>query len=224
MKKWLGLIACIGCLALPATAQLDSAGTPSFELGGGYTYRSFNGPSFPNPNYGVSGGPEPRMSMNGWFATVDYNFNGFIGVVTDIDWTRASVPNDPNFAGDNTFSSVLVGPQIYPIGHHIISPFAHVEFGLAHFNNDISNFSFGTGCDTPGSFANPPFTCSLTEGSFAVAAGGGVDISLGPHFAVRLAQLDWEHSRMFEPGGATGNSDQNNWKFKAGVLFRFGQR
>lgn len=212
MKNWLLIIACLALAALPAAAQ----NAPAFEVGAGYAYRSFNAPSFPNA---AGGGPEPHMGMNGWFATAGYNFNGFIGAVTDVDWTRANVPNDPNFAGKNTFSSVLIGPQIYPVGHHLISPFVHVEFGLAHFDNNISNIPLGTGCNTPGNL-----TCSLTDGSFALAAGGGLDVSLGRHLAVRLAQFDWERSQMFEPSGATGNGNQNNWKVKAGVIVRFGER
>ena len=215
MKKWLGVVACLGFMALPASAQFK-ADAPSFEVGGGFAYRSFNGPSYTNTGYGVT---EPRMGMNGWFATVDYNFNGFLGVTTDVDWTRADVPNDPNLPGTDTLSTVMVGPQIYPIGHHRITPFGHVEFGLAHFSWNVANVPLYEGCGTEGSDVGP---CTLTDGSFALGVGGGVDLTLMKAFAVRVGEFDWEQTRMFEPGPAYGNTNQNNWKVKAGIIIRFG--
>jgi opacity protein-like surface antigen len=221
MRKRLGLVlvACLG-LALPAAAQFRGSDATPFEIGGGYAYRSFNAQTTPNN----TGDPatEPHVPMNGWFATVGYNFGSLFGVVTDLDWTRANVPNNVGLPGVNTFSSVMVGPQIYPLGHHRITPFAHVEFGLVHNADNISNTPFLEGenegaCGTVSSGV----ACTFTDGSFGIAAGGGVDFSLTHNLAVRLAQFDWEQSRMFEPGAATGNSNQNNWKVKAGVIVRF---
>jgi opacity protein-like surface antigen len=224
MRKWLGLVACLGLMALPAAAQFRGASTPSFEIGGGFAYRSFDAPSFPNPNYSVNttGESEPRMPMNGFFVTVGYNLNGFLGVVTDLDWTRANVPNDPFNPGNDSFSTVMVGPQIYPIGHHRLTPFAHVEFGLAHFREDLTNVDGFSGCGTAAGVDGESFPCVATDGSFAVDAGGGLDFSVTHNFAVRVGEFDWEQSRMFEPGPATGNTNQNNWKVKAGIIVRFG--
>ena len=207
MKRWLGLFACMGLVALSAGAQSG----PSVDVGGGYAYRSFSSQSF------GSSTPEPRMKMNGWFATFGYNFNGFLGVVTDVDWTRANTPNDQSFPGKNVFSTVMVGPQIYPLGHHRIAPFGHFEVGLAHFSNDISGTSSGVGCGTTSSGT----LCTVTDGSFAFDAGGGVDLGLSKHVAVR-GGFDWDQSRMFDPGAITLASNQNNWKVKAGIVFHFG--
>lgn len=230
MKKILSLLAFLGLMALPAGAQFKGGGTPSFEIGGGYAYRSFDAQSFPNPNFGASGGPEARVPMNGFFATVNYNLNDFFGVVTDFDWARTNIPVDNNFPGKDTFSSLMVGPQIYPIGHHKLTPFGHVEFGLVHFKEDESALPSRQGCGTatgPTSGPNAgfgPFPCVSTDGSFAVSAGGGIDYSLMKGFAVRLGEFDWEQSRMFLPGPVTGNKNQNNWKVKAGVIIRFGEK
>jgi hypothetical protein len=198
------MAACLGLMALPVSAQ-------SFDVGGGYAYRSFRAPAY--------GGTEPTTPMNGWFATVDYNFNRFIGVVTDFDMTRTNVPQDPTWPGDNTFSTVMVGPQLYPVGRHRITPFAHFEVGLAHFSNNVSNLSGFSSCGTAGSDVGP---CTVTDGSFAFDAGGGVDFSLTRAFAIRVGEFDWDQTRMFEPGNATGNHNQNNWKVKAGIIVRFG--
>lgn len=213
MKKWLGVMACVAYLGLMGM----STPAQSVELGAGYAYRSFNAPAF--NGFNLTPVVEPRISMNGWFATVGYNFNGFIGVVTDLDMTRTNVPQDFSFPGDNTFSTVMVGPQIYPLGHHRITPFGHFEVGLAHFSNNVSNDSAFSGCGTLNSQYG---ACAETDGSFAFDLGAGLDFSLTHHFAIRVAEFDWDQSRMFEPGNYTGNSNQNNWKVKAGIIVRFG--
>jgi hypothetical protein len=219
MRKALGLLICFGLMTLPAAAQFKSKGgdVPSFEIGGGFTYRSFNAQTN-EFEFDNSISSEPRIPMNGFFATVAYNFNGFVGVVSDFDWTRANVPNDVGVPGNDTFSSLMVGPQIYPIGHHRLTPFAHVEFGLAHFRQDATNSPAGEGCGV----AQEGFPCFLTDGSFAVDAGGGVDFSVTKMIAIRAGEFDWDQSRMFEPGTATGNKNQSNWKVKAGIIIRFG--
>jgi len=216
-KRWiLGLVLCLGLYALPAAAQFKGGDASSFEIGGGFAYRSFaDQPDGAETESGVPILSVPRVPMYGFFGTVSYNLNGFLGVATDFDWTRANVPNDSGIAGKNTFSSLMVGPQIYPIGHHKLTPFGHVEVGLAHFSQDASGTSFGGDCGND---------CTATDGSFAVAAGGGLDYSLTRTFAIRVAQFDWDQSRMFEPGAGTGNKNQNNWIVKAGIIVRLGKR
>lgn len=55
-----------------------------------------------------------------------------------------------------------------------------------------------------------------SDSAFAWEAGGGVDVNVSKHFAVRLGEFDYEQTRLFG-----GNPNQNNYKFKAGVLFHF---
>lgn len=43
-----------------------------------------------------------------------------------------------------------------------------------------------------------------------------MDVNVSKHFAVRLGEFDYEQTRLFG-----GNPNQNNYKFKAGVLFHF---
>lgn len=202
MKKLLGLSVLLVFASLPAMAQ----GTPALEVGAGYTFRSFA-----PPPTGAPPAP-PRVSMNGWNATVSYNVNDWFAVATDFDGTRNSV-TDPLGGSDTTnIYTVLVGPRIYPVGHHKLSPFAHVLFGLAHLNINLPTSS---GCS--------PF-CTSTDGSFAFAAGGGLDMNLSRHFAVRLGEFDYERTSFLfiaTPGLSDANS---NYKFKAALLIRFGEK
>jgi opacity protein-like surface antigen len=206
MRKMLGLLACLGLMALPAAAQF-TGGAPMGEVGGGYAFRSLDTPL------------SPRLTTNGFFANVEFNLNNFIGVSTDADFTRANKPNAAEpVEGMTELSSVMVGPQIYPLGHHRITPFFKAQVGLVHYSNTESNAV--TSCQTES-------LCTVTDGSFGFGAGAGVDFSVTKMFAIRLGEIDYEQSRMFEPnqpsvGDTYGN--QSNYKLKAGIIIRFGER
>jgi hypothetical protein len=53
--------------------------------------------------------------------------------------------------------------------------------------------------------------------SLAVEAGGGVDVALSPHFALRAFKVDWLRTQL--PNSTTGV--QNNVMLGAGVVFKF---
>lgn len=53
--------------------------------------------------------------------------------------------------------------------------------------------------------------------SFALQAGGGVDIGLSRHFAVRAIQADWLRTQF--PNSAT--NVQNSFRLAAGIVLRF---
>jgi hypothetical protein len=55
--------------------------------------------------------------------------------------------------------------------------------------------------------------------SFALQIGGGADLDLSPHFAVRLFHADWLRTQL--PNGTT--NIQNNLRLGAGIVFRFPQ-
>lgn len=52
--------------------------------------------------------------------------------------------------------------------------------------------------------------------SFALHVGGGVDLGLSPHFAVRVLQADWLRTQF--PNAST--NVQNNLGLSAGIVFR----
>jgi opacity protein-like surface antigen len=181
MKKILGLFALLTLSTLPTTAQLNSS--PKLEVGGGYMYRSYNVQFI------------SRANENGWFATADYNVMNWLGIDADFDGGYTTIQ------GTTTRQyTYLFGPQVYPIGHHRITPFVHALFGG-------SSFKF-------------PQISGANDNAFAFALGGGVDWSATQHIAVRLAQFDYEQTRNFG-GGTTGNPNQNNYKVKVGVIFTF---
>ena len=57
-----------------------------------------------------------------------------------------------------------------------------------------------------------------TENNFAMTAGGGVDFKVSKHVSVRPVQAEYFMTKI--PDGL--NNRQNNFRFSAGVVFRFG--
>ena len=56
--------------------------------------------------------------------------------------------------------------------------------------------------------------------AFAMTVGGGVDVRVSPRIAIRLAQAEYLMTRF--PDGLSNRQD--NFRFGAGVVFRFGQQ
>jgi len=140
----------------------------------------------------------PNINMNGWNATAQFNVTPWVSAAGDFDGTYSNQGS----GGNGWLETYLFGPRIYPLGHHKIAPFAHALFGGSHISINIPPSGGG------------PFTVSDT--GFAWEVGGGLDVGVSGHFAVRLGEFDYEQTRFFG-----GNPNQSNYKFKAGILFRF---
>jgi len=123
-------------------------------------------------------------NQNGWDLSVNYKIVKVAGIVGDFSKTYGSPP-----FGSTSLTSYLVGPQFsFPTP---VSPFFHVMFGAGHA--DIA----GAG-----------------ETSFATAIGGGVDVPVVPHVAIRAIQVDDIITRF-------ASATQNNPRVSAGIVFRF---
>jgi opacity protein-like surface antigen len=184
MRKALGIVALFIISALPALAQ----DTPVFEAGVGYQYRSFNYPG------------EQRLNMDGWQASADGNINHWLGVTADFDGTYKTF-------GGAAFSvySYMAGPQVYPLRHHVLTPYFNVLVGGAHIG------------------ARKCGGCNLGDTQFSWGGGGGVDLTVSRHFAIRLGQFEYERTGLFSAGTAN-NPYQNNFKVGAGLLIRLGEK
>jgi opacity protein-like surface antigen len=204
MKKLLGPAVLLLLCSLPTFAQDEES---KVEVGGGYTFRSFLPPT---PGAGI---PNPRLDMSGWNATVSFDINRWLTVATDADGTYQSSAETPPLTGNTQTSiySVVAGPRIYPLGHHKLAPFAHVMFGLAHARITSPT---STGCGTS-------FSCTFTDGSFDFEAGGGVDLNVSKHLAIRFGEFDYERTSFLSFSTYPLSDVSNNFKYKAAVLFRF---
>ncbi len=191
----LGFIALLVSSSLPVMAQ----GIPGGEIGAGYTFRSYGRPNIQQP--------PSRLNMNGWNITADYNLVSWLGVAAVLDWTY----NTSNGAETN-IATGTVGPQIYPLGHRKLTPFAHALFGGGRFY-----FRYPCACLGPGGNSN-----HFAQYDFAWVAGGGVDYTVRPNVGLRLAQFDFEQVNFGLQGFGKGSMPaQNDWKYSAAILLRF---
>lgn len=105
----------------------------------------------------------------------------------------------------------MAGPVIrIPIWR--VKPFGEVLLGASHTNGyvNLHNAIVAGGGVIPSTATQNPFT---------MAAGGGVDIAISHHIAIRPGEFNYVLSRYSNPLTSTNN--QNNFRYCAGLIFKF---
>ncbi|MCL5005335.1 MAG: hypothetical protein M1404_02275 [Acidobacteria bacterium] len=169
------------------------------EIFGGYAYLRDNLSSTYSPFYLSPTRFGNDFPLNGWQASVTENATDWLGITQEFGGFYGT----ERLQGfDNHFSmfSILSGPRFSYPRLKVVTPFAHALFGYDQ-----------TSVSLPGT------NLSATSSSYAMALGGGMDVKVSGHIAIRLFQADYYLTRDF-------GSTQNNLRFSAGVVFRFGGR
>jgi outer membrane immunogenic protein len=164
----------------------------SIDAGVNYTYVHTNAPPAGCGCFALNGG-SAWLSLN-----VSHSFS-LVGEIA------SQHGRDSGTNGDLTLISFMVGPR-YSIkrwGHFV--PFGEILAGVAHASGSLAPGS----ADIGGS-----------SNSFAMAAGGGLDVNVSEHFTVRAIQGDY-FLTQFENGS---NDRQNNFRLGFGLIFKFGNR
>jgi hypothetical protein len=196
------------------TSQVATRGT----LFGGYSLlhssNDLGSTSIGGSNFNLGG------SLGGWEAQGTFNLTRHFGLTADFSG------NSKQLAGFSAlgFSAgtqqhmydFLFGPTV--TGYFgKSSVFGHALFGAAHS-------SLGAGITVPilGGISAP----LDSSNAFAMAFGGGVDIGLSRHFAIRAAQVDFIRTNFNSLNSLTGlttgtSSNQNNFRYSGGVIWRF---
>ena len=148
-------------------------------------------------NVSVNGNPFPApagFNGNGGGGQLEYNVTPWLGIVGDFAGYHVSAqPSAGAF-------SYLFGPRInFRRKRQKAMLFVHALFGGLHANDFIGRVGNGT--------------------AFAMTVGGGVDVKVSPSIAIRLAQAEYLMTRFSD--GLSNRQD--NFRFGAGVVFRFGQ-
>ncbi len=126
-------------------------------------------------------------NFNGWNAALTGNFNKNFGITADISGHYKSIAG----VGINSYS-FLFGPTVAaPMDK--VKPFAHALFGVNRLGGG------GT-----------------SDSSYALAFGGGLDVSLNDTFSIRLAQADYLRTHH-------GDVGQNNFRLSTGVVIKLGK-
>ena len=180
--------------------------------------------------------PLSNFRANGAQASVQFNVNSYIGVVGEFGANRTGgVALCTSGVGmDQTQFLYLFGPRMFVHATSRISPF--MEF-LAGGVRDSRVFAVPNTRIDPTAVMPPGVTAETgttttrfhtTQNAFATAIGAGVDVGVTRTMAVRPLQVDCVGTRLAPlsvPGVPAGINDsrwQVNWKYSAGVTFRFG--
>jgi hypothetical protein len=181
------------------------------------------------------GGPATRGTIYGGYSLFHNNSNTFSGWDTQgtFNFTRhfgvtADVSGDSRQLAGISFLGFSAGTQQH-LYNFLFGPtatayfgkssvFGHALFGVAH-----SNLAAGVTVPILGGISAPLSSAN----AFAMAFGGGVDIGLSKHFAIRAAQLDFIRTNFnsvdaLASGLSTGiGNNQNSIRYSGGIIWRF---
>lgn len=145
----------------------------------------------------VSAQDYPKGELFGGYQFIhvnpDINANGWNASITGNAnrWFGVTADFSGAYKNGGKFHTLMAGPVFSLRKSDKVTPFAHVLVGAA--------VASGGGTAT----------------AFATAVGGGLDVKVNEHVAVRLVQADW---LLFHSGGST---DKKNARVSAGIVFRF---
>ena len=185
MRTFLAAILLVSTLTVLSPAQT----TPRAELFGGYSFLR------------VDANPFNNFNLHGWQTSATVNATRWLGFTANFGGNYGNPEVVSGFNLRFNAHTFLFGPTFSYRNKSRVTPFTHALFGVARGNGSVP---LGI---TPGSV-------SLTDTSFAMAAGGGLDVHLNKIMATRLAQVDWVHTRLF-------GSTQNHVRVTTGLLFTF---
>jgi hypothetical protein len=196
----LAIIAVLCSVGTLAAAQDQPA--PKWELYGGYS-AFYAGCDL----HGLlPGGVVPVSSCLKWSprgvgASITYDFNRWFGLTVDSSGQWGSGQTGVAARIDRAeFFNISAGPKI-TFRTHYFSPFLEALGGEHRLGSEV----FGHN-DVAG-----------------FMAGGGLDLNLGRHFAVRLFRADFVYSNhQFGPSSIVPATDVRGVRLQAGVVFMFG--
>lgn len=142
-----------------------------------------------------------QRTGNGGSGYVEYNLNSFVGLVGDFGGyanTKTGI--------DAKALTYLFGPR-FSWRHSRLSPYAQFLFGGGY------------------TWSGPT---STTQNAFATAAGGGLDYNLTKRISIKPIQVEYVMTQFdsVKLGGAARafGSHQNDVRYSAGIVFKFGEK
>lgn len=138
---------------------------------------------------------------NGFDASIAGNVSSWFGLVADVSGQYTRLEEDGIRERIKT-NSYLFGPRFSLRRNKRVTPFAHALFGVSHVKSEAVELG-------------QAFTFSDT--SFGMALGGGLDVTVSDHLAIRVIQADYLRTRFF-------NQTQNEGRIAVGVVLRFGKK
>lgn len=196
----------LGIIMLFGTIAFAQDYDHKIEITGDYSYIHAN----PQNNNII-----PTFSLNGGGGSGAFYFSKYIGIEAEFEGYGSYTHNVITPAGIISASGNLFTYNVGPIAKFRTShfePFVEALFGGAHSNFYGNIYNVCPGCTV--------LSKSPSNNAFDFIIGGGVDIPLGEHFVIRPAQFDYLLTR-FGNDFTAGNNNQSNFRFQAGVQYRF---
>jgi opacity protein-like surface antigen len=208
-----------------APAALASAQSAALAPSSGRTYRSYpRAELFLGYSYLRSVPFQPMLTpgnrmvrLNGGSASIAFNLNRTFGLVGDFggfDDTKLQIAGtgaNPARAADasGTAYTFMAGPRL-SFRYSRVTPFVQALFGGVHASEVTLSNCTGNLC-----------TPLPSENAFAMTAGGGIDLKIHRHVAIRIVQAEYLMTRFADL--STGNRDtQNDIRLSSGLVFGFG--
>jgi len=144
------------------------------------------------------------FGMNGGGLSGSWNFHGPWSLVADISAEHNG--SAPPAGNSLTLVSYLAGarykiPQPWLDGNHKPQPFAQILIGAAHAGGGVAGVADGSY-------------------EFATRIGGGIDVPVNSHFAVRVIQIDYYLTTFAN----SINDHQNNLLVGAGIVYHWSRK
>jgi Outer membrane protein beta-barrel domain len=192
----------VACASI-AAAQDDYK---KFEFFGGYSHNLVNTDSF-----------DEREGFPGFEAAATANLSRYVGLKFDFS-AHFKDRSIPLFTIQGASGSLDIDSQVYNFLGGVqlkdnstdstLKPFAHALVGAAHARNKLDFNSVG--CIAV--FPSPCVNQTVSETGFAGAFGGGLDIRVSDGIDLRVIQVDYNPTRLFD-------STQHNFRIGAGIVF-----
>ena len=183
-----------GALMLSGVVASAQEKTPLAEVGLSYSYLRVN-----------PGGTLSSYNANGGYGYAEYNFSRVFGVVGELGANYVGSANGV-YLGNTTFE-YLFGPR-FNWRHSRFTPYVQALVGGERFSSGLNPAS-----STP--------RLLNSQNNFAAAFGGGVDFALTNHIAVKPIQVEWLTAQV---SNSNLSYAQNNLRYSAGVVWRFGSK
>ena len=151
----------VAAMLMFSALPLRAQDAPKAEVFGGFSLLSVGAPS------GFEGN---RETARGWQASAAYNFHRNVGLVADFGGQYKTLDEEGSKVSLRGHE-FLFGPRFTARTEHA-NPFFHVLLGGANGRASANSES-------------------LSKTVFAAAIGGGLDVNLSDHVALRLVQFDW---------------------------------
>jgi hypothetical protein len=195
------LFLCALLFASPCLAQ----DVPAWEVSGAYSFHRADVRQYFRSTpiiYSIRG---RYVNLPGWSLSVTENRGRWFGGTLDARFQY----NDPLVPGATPqlapapnrqrIYSLMYGPRLsYRIWR--LTPYGNVLFGAAHARVSVT-----------------PVGPNVNDTSFAIAAGGGVDLKIGGKFGVRVLQADYLRTNLL-------GTRPHGFRASSGVVFYLGQR